>query len=599
MNAGRYALHLAMVVFFPVSVVLLSPQVCSADATGNADPYSTPDKAKAHPGLYSASDGPKDVMTTDVRGTVDENGVSSLPENPTDRGAITWTIRGVTVTFEHRSPGWGCFYAVSGTRMIRRDGLRENSNKAVTWHSAFDNTKMPRIVLEINTLSRLDDYIGLGVTWTEVDVRLLDGEPNLTYTFQGLSTVGDGQIAAVDNDVHELSADAPVHTFQVTGTHPGLIGLSVTGTILPVTWASGEVVPPIALPSGDPTVNPTFPASAGPNDTNEIVFGAGDGPLSSAMLVCEAERVLKDLSKLRWEIEGDDRAEWYMNYMGDPRIGVGGNNFARYPSLPSNNEGFGLRTVVLTAPAIGPGQGTQLFELFYHRDATNHPDGQAGSPNWFHYWLQAHPDSKIEYVYVPLLGQLGTAGSWNYESPVDKQTILIGTAHPAAGRSYTVGKYRSGIDNFIATVVHEQRHRFQLSEFDAMLATSGTDSFRYGWSINHEVHNHWTFGPDGKWGEAGEDDDYNGVTDDAVPEPNDDWPPWELGYGDDIDLSHPNCRDWPATWTWPAEQYNSLHPIEGDAVQATDAAVNEHQYAPWDWGYPGKNHRTLNKWDGE
>ena len=43
--------------------------------------------------------------------------------------------------------------------------------------------------------------------------------------------------------------------------------------------------------------------------------------------------------------------------------------------------------------------------------------------------------------------------------------------------------------------------------------------------------------------------------------------------------------------------YATIHPIEGEAVKAADDAMNENDYAPQDWGDPGKSHKTVNKWD--
>ncbi|MBR6058454.1 MAG: hypothetical protein IKP58_09840 [Victivallales bacterium] len=60
----------------------------------------------------------------------------------------------------------------------------------------------------------------------------------------------------------------------------------------------------------------------------------------------------------------------------------------------------------------------------------------------------------------------------------------------------------------------------------------------------------------------------------------------------------PHPAEWPenvryAVFRLPVSQ----GPIEGEAVQAADNAMNEHKYARKDWGNPGKNHGNKNKWD--
>jgi hypothetical protein len=60
----------------------------------------------------------------------------------------------------------------------------------------------------------------------------------------------------------------------------------------------------------------------------------------------------------------------------------------------------------------------------------------------------------------------------------------------------------------------------------------------------------------------------------------------------------PHPAEWPenvryAVFRLPVSQ----GPIEGEAVQAADNAMNEHKYARKDWGNPGKNHGIKDKWD--
>ena len=93
-------------------------------------------------------------------------------------------------------------------------------------------------------------------------------------------------------------------------------------------------------------------------------------------------------------------------------------------------------------------------------------------------------------------------------------------------------------------------------------------------------------------GVAGVDDDGNSTVDDAAVAP-----PFEPGNGDDVSLDHATWAWWPNTWTLPGGVYAAIHPIEGEAVKTADDAMNEHDNAREDGGYPGKNHATVDTWD--
>lgn len=75
--------------------------------------------------------------------------------------------------------------------------------------------------------------------------------------------------------------------------------------------------------------------------------------------------------------------------------------------------------------------------------------------------------------------------------------------------------------------------------------------------------------------------------------------PFEPGKGDDGNLGYedPGKIWWPKAWALPTGKYATIHPIEGEAIQAADLAMDEHDNARSDWGNPGKNHQALNTWD--
>ena len=68
---------------------------------------------------------------------------------------------------------------------------------------------------------------------------------------------------------------------------------------------------------------------------------------------------------------------------------------ASYTTLPASNSDFGLKEAAFAcdgqADVIPKGE----FEIFFGKDDTNHPGGQVGSPNCFHYWKQFVPLRRI------------------------------------------------------------------------------------------------------------------------------------------------------------------------------------------------------------
>ena len=265
----------------------------------------------------------------------------------------------------------------------------------------------------------------------------------------------------------------------------------------------------------------------------------------------------------------------------------------RFTGLPANNTAFGRKKAAIYFNASKKDE--ENYEVFFPRDEANNPGGS--DPNWFYYWSQVYVNANVHYVAAAGTGQTPAMTAWNYNLAASKTRIEIGDGHPAKYASYGVGEVTSGIDRYIMTVIHEEKHVAQIAAADALLPTSGADSFRFGWSWNQATHNHWAKGPDKQWGVAGTDDDGNGIVDDAAIAP-----PFEPGNGDDGCLNRiyaNGYNNWPSLWLLPGGIYGSprISPIEGEAVKAADDAMNENDYAPQDWGDPGKNHKTVNKWD--
>lgn len=262
---------------------------------------------------------------------------------------------------------------------------------------------------------------------------------------------------------------------------------------------------------------------------------------------------------------------------------------ATFTGLPASNAAFGAKKARFFFDDTQRDESD--YEVFFPRDAANNVDGV---PNWFFYWRSLISVDNVVYAGNSggdMMAEVRGMTLWSYSDIPDKCSIFIYDETVTKTRPYGVGKEMSGIDMFVGTVLHERQHLIQIAAADALLPTSGNDSFRYGWSWNQAVHNHWRKGADGEWGVAAIDDDGNGFIDDAKP-----LPPFEPGHDDDVSLDHVSYIWWPSAWPLPIPN-NTDHPIESEAVNATDNAMNEHDYAPYDWGAPGKNHKTVRKWD--
>ena len=103
------------------------------------------------------------------------------------------------------------------------------------------------------------------------------------------------------------------------------------------------------------------------------------------------------------------------------------------------------------------------------------------------------------------------------------------------------------------------------------------------------IHNHWRLGPGRAANTAG------------VCTPVGPGTMGAAGTGDVL-LNDAVVEAWPTAWgavpagAGPGGTYWGGHPIEQIAY-IRHSTIPENGLAPRDWGDPGKNHRTRNKWD--
>ncbi len=245
-------------------------------------------------------------------------------------------------------------------------------------------------------------------------------------------------------------------------------------------------------PHGDPELDPGV---AGANPTNEVTFDVGPSPTVSVS--CKAlpdpdtpeVRALLEDNMIRWtvtEIDGSTLS-WDHAWPNDNTKGEGLEPEATFEGMPGDNNSFGLKQVKMEIMDGGQplSEKTTNIQVFYPRDEWNHPDG-VDRPNWFYYWSQVYHNDHVSYD-AGLNGSAKTPGmtDWDYSVQPDKDDIIIGNRHPGSFPAYGGdGRLFSGIDRFIATVIHEETHVDQIQRVDPLVPSSGNDSFRYGWSWN-------------------------------------------------------------------------------------------------------------------
>jgi hypothetical protein len=264
---------------------------------------------------------------------------------------------------------------------------------------------------------------------------------------------------------------------------------------------------------------------------------------------------------------------------------------ATYTKLPEKHDDFGKKTAKLFKD--GGQVDTREYEVFFPRDVKNHPGGDANAPNWFHYYSQIAGVANLKYAGASgssKLAEVRGMTRWRYTAAPDPTNLWLfdETITSSPYQPYGCGVRVSGIDGFVATAVHENKHIQQIARANPLVPAVAC--WRYGYSWNQgATHNHYGPGPDGKWGPA------PGVAAAAVSAT----PPFVAGTGDDVPIDASD--HWPTAFgavpaTFAANP--GLHPIEREAVHASDGVVTaDHDFARKDWADPGKNHMTLNTWN--
>jgi hypothetical protein len=379
--------------------------------------------------------------------------------------------------------------------------------------------------------------------------------------------------------------------------------------LLPVPFPPVEFV----TPGGDPVAAPveggdgsgTVPAGA-----NEFTFStAATGSFTLTLKVHIADLASQPQSfrdNLRFEVDavGDSVMVWdAANAGGVPTVnGEELTATVTFSGLPASHTGFGrkqarvvLDGTVLNGVALdGVAVAAQAFEVFFPRDAANHPGLGAGtSLNWFYYWNQAvgDPEARWDDSGHTVYGEVPFMHDWGSGTTEPVRRIFIaadlkeGDGIPIRtewewhNRAVTTDtppvvhdNLITGIDAFYVTMLHERRHVTQIKDSDKLpfwkrngLAQDGVAYSGWAWdTTTHPPYdNHFDPGPDGVKG-GGNDTDLD----------------------DDLDYLGKDPR--PGGMDFDG----GFNGVEHQAREVETVADNTK--AALDWGSPGKNHQTIN-----
>jgi hypothetical protein len=297
-------------------------------------------------------------------------------------------------------------------------------------------------------------------------------------------------------------------------------------------------------PAGDPVASPVDAGNdpaATPDGANEFTYNSA----APGVLTVKLKAELPDLdsmpdaekAKFTFEIDGIGTSTFIWddaNPDGKPEIsGDFLTATATYTVLPRRNKDFGLKKARIMYD--GAFVKEEDFEVFFPRDAVNHPDGQAGSPNWYHYWSQALGVSG-EHTYD---GTLVTSET-TVNSATTWQIKIAPNANWPGGNPPTNQKH---INGFWASNLHENWHR------------------------DHRVHN---YSIHGSWSPPdAEDADGDGVCDHDPGEPAGHGGGWESQIGTDPEVP------------------------DSTEVGANRAeTLGNYTYGQLDWSNPGTNNIT-------
>lgn len=451
----------------------------------------------------------------------------------------------------------------------------------------------------------------------------LTPKPTLTFLPRAeIALIGSSLKADVSisgpNGSYTVRATGPGTTdsveLSIPGNTSGTVSLSIPSTpgdanykavIVDTDVEKTKTVTAVKVEVANPTGNPADPATAS-EGKNEFTFDPSNPgvlriPCQATLTpATDATREWAE-SNVSWEVT--DVSGSTKSWEGTGNDNKGASATCVFTGLPKSNGDFGEKTVTMTA---GDTPTPRPIEVFFPRDATNHPEGDqtptgsssSRSPNWFYYWnpVVGDPSALYEDGIVNAFALVPAMRHWSRILPYSKTEIWVGNSivtQPAWWQNIT------GMDLFADTIKHEKGHVTQIAQADATLGAWNNKPYtvwRSGWSWN-AYDNRWSLGPDGATGIRGIDDDGNGRTDDLL----DTEEFGSVGSDDaDLDINGPIPNDlipnaYKSVWihaSWPTVTGapQPLHGIEYWCMGLM--TTNEDDNWEIDWSNGGKRYGT-------
>ncbi len=260
---------------------------------------------------------------------------------------------------------------------------------------------------------------------------------------------------------------------------PITIYFAVCASNLPVKHRLNVLSAVFVTPSGDPVSKPKDEGTG----QNEFAFDSSSTgelemklevhvPGSSSLSVLEQSRFAFEIDSI-----GGSQKKWHVLNLGGRPLVKNDMLTAQvtFTGLPELNSDFGRKTVRIKYDGILIAEDD--FEVFFSRDATNHPSGQAGSPNWFYYWRQFIPLGRIKTLHF---ADLSTLPNEPYGATAQSDRIVWLDQKSSGLNDITNSQ---GLHTFYEIISHENHHIVLWEEWwgieGDVMASSDTDNDRY------------------------------------------------------------------------------------------------------------------------
>lgn len=224
----------------------------------------------------------------------------------------------------------------------------------------------------------------------------------------------------------------------------------------------------LVTPGGDPVSEP----SDSGDGQNEFTYSS-DTPgvltmnLKARVRPSVAAAEVAGVCKFRVDSIGSSVRAWAASNPSGRPVANGDSLVATvmFTGLPKVNSDFGKKVASITFDGIPCDE--KDYEVFFPKEAKNHPLGQPDSPNWFYYWKQGNVCSipaKARYESRP-----GVYGSWSKADGL----VLCDSAAQSSDGSFEVSA-----EVCLTNLVFEIRHR--ASPFaDVKAISSGVSGEEY------------------------------------------------------------------------------------------------------------------------